>query len=212
MRPVSRIMTTITAQFDQLVSQIENHEAVAEASLRNLREDIRNARFQYKMIQRDLEKIQIKQSQNEKEIDNWKDRARRYHSEDREKALHCVKRLKQFEAETTHLNQRETDLSESALHLQKQLSRVESQYQSLRNKMQSLACRDHAAQIKNRIYFSGGNEDGVNDIFERWERKITHKEVSGEMTCESVDPIGQEIQQKEEDQDIEMALEELVKQ
>ncbi|NQZ02633.1 MAG: hypothetical protein HRT45_18380 [Bdellovibrionales bacterium] len=211
MRPVSRIMATITAQFDQLVNQIENHEAVAEASLRQLRQDISGARVQYKMMQKDIESLVSQQQRLEKDLSTWQARAVQYSETDKEKALHCMRKIKLVEKDLEQLAERQSQLEEAADKLQSQLTRVESQYKDLSAKLQAFRGRDKAAAMATSAMEQADYTDSIDDVFNRWDRKILYKEVSTDFDSDQiVDEIEQEFKTEEELKDLEMSLRQLV--
>ena len=211
MRPVSRIMATITAQFDQLVNQIENHEAVAEASLSQLRQDISGARVQYKMMQKDIESLVSQQQRLEKDLSTWQARAVQYSETDKEKALHCMRKIKLVEKDLEQLAERQSQLEEAADKLQSQLTRVESQYKDLSAKLQAFRGRDKAAAMSTSAMEQADYTDSIDDVFNRWDRKILYKEVSTDFDSDQiVDEIEQEFKTEEELKDLEMSLRLLV--
>ena len=211
MRPVSRIMATITAQFDQLVNQIENHEAVAEASLRQLRQDISGARVQYKMMQKDIESLVSQQQRLEKDLSTWQARAVQDSETDKEKALHCMRKIKLVEKDLEQLAERQSQLEEAADKLQSQLTRVESQYKDLSAKLQAFRGRDKAAAMATSAMEQADYTDSIDDVFNRWDRKILYKEVSTDFDSDQiVDEIEQEFKTEEELKDLEMSLRQLV--
>ncbi|MCB0390127.1 MAG: PspA/IM30 family protein [Bdellovibrionales bacterium] len=211
MSHIKRIITTVTAQFNELVDQVENHQAITESALRKFRADIREAKTQARLLEKESQQALLNKEKALKDVETWTQRAKKYANEDRDKALECVKRLKLCEKEVALWGERSQEINKSLSSLKNQLHRVESQYQELRSKQRNYTCREYAAKLKSSAAASNCiDEDCIQDVFDRWDRKIIKNEIDGELDFSKVDNLSIEIEQEQERIDLEATLDDLV--
>lgn len=165
------LVATFSASFDELVRKIENHEAVADCVIQDVREAAAKIRSQLNLTQTRLRKLQLKEKTLEEEGRRWRERALACREQDEEKALRCMQALKQNETSLENLRhlireneQLLTDLESHLLNVEQKLAEIQGKRESLsarsaRNKAESSALRSTDPQA----------DEGV---FERWETQV----------------------------------------
>jgi phage shock protein A len=205
-----RLTATFSSRVDQMVSQIENHDAVVEVAIKESRQATAKAKVRLARVQRDGELLRSKISQLQKDETLWTNRAREVAHKDQDQALECVRRRKlcqkQLEQYTQALKKHEAleqKIAQDIHAAERKLTEMSQQ----RNLMRT---RQSAAEALNSI--SGVEESVALDVaeaFERWEVKVTESEL--EMgSVDSVDLLEREFLQAEDKQVLQAELEELL--
>ncbi|MGE0529309.1 MAG: PspA/IM30 family protein [Bdellovibrionales bacterium] len=212
MNPLKRLTLSISAQFNELVMRVENHEAVAEAVLAEFRDNIHQATYRLKILEKEISRTREKIAALKVEHETWGQRAVKSQSDDREKALECVRRMK---IRATELQALETQLKEmisTQAEVQRDLRSVETQYQELKCKHKILASRQTRAEVFKglRACTTDGNAPTA-DIFERWESSVMRAEVCGIPPGTPTDSLDDEFRSKEQEAELEEALNELTR-
>jgi phage shock protein A len=197
----------VSSQFTYIVSQIENHEALVESALRDMREAAGRAKGQLVRVKQDGESMneQLKVVRERKA--RWQKRALECHETDRQTALECMKRRQQLAEEETHLEKQITEHKKLQTQLSIDLQRIDTRIGELKRKKNVLTARElrsQALQIGALDHSEGLNE--IQDIFERWERRIADYDY----TAVDIDELEQSFADKEGDADLEAALSALV--
>jgi phage shock protein A len=211
MSQLKRITATLTAQFNSFIDEIENHEAVAESVIRNLKVKIGDAKFHHKRLERDLDLLMKKSRDREIECERWKNRALKFEAEDHTKALDCMRRLEVSEKEKTILQHQHEELQAMTLKLGQDIKTMESKFDDLIRRKNVLASREARADAMKSI--SDGSALGRNDlegVFERWERNVIHSEVTYDVSQDEEDHFEKEIEAEENQVSLEMRLNELL--
>lgn len=179
MNIISRFSATLMAGVDKTVSQIENHDAVVEASLKETQKAAARAKVRLQRVQRDGQSLRDRQAALKQKIEHWTERARQNHVHDKPLALECVGRRKHCLAEEQSvqlaLNQHaelERQLSQRIASIEKRVSAMSQQ----RNQLRSREATAEALRIINRV--EGNDSSGIDDAFERWDMSIIETEIS----------------------------------
>ena len=204
-----RCTASITASFDRVISQVENHEAVVESAIREMQQAGAKARARLKRVRRDGELMRKRISDLEEMERVWEERAVRIHEEDEARALECVRRKNQVSRELKSLREQEREHGHLLKQLQSDLGTMDQRLDSLKRKKHALSARQYRAEA---LQLGQVDQLGViaevDEIFERWETRIDE--------CEAYGPDGdyfeEEFASEEEDEDLKASLEELLKQ
>src|SRR5688500_9732844 len=97
MKAIKTLFTSLSARFDCMVSELENHEALAESSIKEFERTDGQAKYHHLAMEGESARLGREGRRLEEEMAVWKDRARRVHASDQDKPLACVQRLKQAE-------------------------------------------------------------------------------------------------------------------
>ena len=84
------------ASIDNMIVQVENHEALAASALRELERGVARSKVQLLRVERDGRAISQALQEEREAVERWRDRAKREPEEAR--ALECLKRHKRAQA------------------------------------------------------------------------------------------------------------------
>lgn len=181
----TRINATLTGKLDEMVSRVENHDAVVAVALKDTRAAVAKAKVRLDRVRRDGEKMRSRLADAQRMENVWADRARKVAQEDEAKALECIARRNQCRevaAQTIAALQRHEELEkqvgESVAKMEKRLSDI-AQQQNLMRSRQSTA---EALRVISKI--EGNTDNGIEDTFDRWEMLITETEYGNGFSAE----------------------------
>ncbi len=213
MNSLTKISLTLKAQFSDFVRKIENHEAIAEAVLKEFRANIHNAKFRLRLLERSIETAELRAKGLSADIARWRDRAVQLDGKDEARALECVRRMKSTENEKKNLETQLSEMKATQLQVSRDVQHIEGQYQALKLKHQTLMSRQSSAEAIRGLRESATSLDiGNPEVFESWEASITRKEIEGEI-CAGIngDSLETELRKEEENEELKAILAELKK-
>jgi phage shock protein A len=204
MKTFARIRTTVTANLESFVNDLENHEAVAMATARNLEGEVARLRLHRKRAERRAENARERIVTLEETARTWRDRAARIR-DDRERALECVRRFRGAKRTILAVI---ADLSEEERLIEKLAldeGTLSAQVDALKRKCASLASRQTRSEVARDL----DAHDGAMAVFDRWEARVETKEaaiVTDEITR---DAFGGAFDQEEDRAALERELDEI---
>jgi len=208
-----RLTTTFTSRVDQMVSQIENHDAVVEVAIRESRQATAKAKVRLARVQRDGEQLRTKISQLRQDEQQWTHRARDVAQRDEDKALECLRRRKLCQQQLTQLEKALIQHEELERKLVQDIKAAERKLAEMSQQRNLMRTRQSAAEALNSI--SGMDETvalDVADAFERWEVKVTEAEmeVGTGYVSDSYDMLDREFLNAEEKAGLQTELQQLL--
>lgn len=208
---LKRIITSVSAQFDDLVSKVENHEAVAESAIREARQQTAKIQTQLNVISRRYTELESRHQTLQQKIETWKQRAIVSGNEtgDREKALRCVQAMKNAQAESEQVLGQIKETSALRAELQMHLQESEQHIVSLQSRKESLVARSAKNNVK-KFADSAGQESDLNSVFDRWEQNLAADEYFSSPNYCSEDYLDHEFIKEETQDELEGALDELL--
>ena len=199
----------IFSKVDEVVAKVENHEALVETAIRELKKEVINARVQLNRVKRDG--LQLSQDADEAKQNAllWKERAAKTVTDDL-KALECLKRSKKEAARHHDLTMRMTQHHEMEQRLSATVTELERKMELLREKRNVLKTRQTSANAL-KIAGDGAREfgDDVEEILSRWESKIEGTEYHYDVNVTSEDALETAFREAEEDTALREELEAL---
>ena len=91
---VRRFTSTVSSSFDWVITQIENHEALVGAAIRDAQGAVAKARAQLQRVKGDGQRLRERLSEAQTNMELWQDRAIRIAKTDQERAIECLRRKK----------------------------------------------------------------------------------------------------------------------
>lgn len=179
MKLLTRITATLTGKMEEIVSQVENHDAIVAVALKDTRAAVAKAKVRLDRVHNDGENLRKKQEELTRMQGVWAERARSIAAQDEAKALECIARRNQCSeqaAKTQTLLLRHTEMEST---LQENVRSMEHRLQELtqqQNLMRSRQSTAEAMRVISHIENHAGN--GIEDTFDRWEMRITETEYS----------------------------------
>lgn len=168
---LKRLVASISASFDDLVSKIENHEAIAEVTLQDIRAAAAKIRSQLNITRQRLDYLHNQENTLQQDCERWQLRAVQCGEQERERALRCVQALEQCEQQKKALQQQIQENSRLRDELTHHLSQVEQRLAELQLKRDSLSARAARNQVTRHVEkaLPGSTPD---KIFARWEESV----------------------------------------
>jgi phage shock protein A len=209
---INRITTTLTASVDKAVSQVENHDAVIDVSIKDCRAALAKAQVRYSRVKKDRENLESRLSELREMETTWENRAKSIAEQDEKMALDCLhrknickKRISETQKSLSQHEELEQKVSASITKIEQRLSKITQQ----RNMMRSRHSAADALRTINSIEGSAGND--VDDTFERWEMLISEAEYEVGQEIESIDMLDKSFCEKEDEAALRAELASLMK-
>lgn len=175
----TRISATLTRKMDDIVSHVENHDAVVAVALKDTRAAVAKAKVRLERVRKDGESMRKRLDEAMHMTQLWESRAKETAAKDEQKALACIARRNQCRDQITQTQaalikheELEAKVSENVQRMEQRLRDI-MQQQNLMRSRQSTA---DAMRIINQI--EGSTDNGIEDTFDRWETLITETEYS----------------------------------
>ncbi len=208
---INRITTTLTASVDKAVSQVENHDAVIDVSIKDCRAALAKAQVRHSRVKKDRDNLQSKlQELQEMEV-TWVNRAKSVAAQDEKIALDCLhrknickQRISDTQKSLSQHNELELRVSGSIKKIEQRLADITQQ----RNMMRSRHSAADALRTINSIEGSSNND--IDDTFERWETVISEAEYEVGQEIESVDLLDKTFCEKEDEDALRVELSQLM--
>lgn len=176
MNPFKKIKIGISAKFEQLANEMENHEAIVNEAIKDLKQGLGKINIQINHSVERSSHYQNQMNKSQNEIVLWTERAKNIHSQDQQKARDCIKKVIdnrcQFKQAQQYLEQNEQNLENLKIHKKM----VESKLEEFLRRNELLVCRQAQSTCLPSSQGSHSLSD-FEDLFKRWEDKIVMNET-----------------------------------
>lgn len=207
MQLIKRWASTVSASFESIVSQLENHESLVGAALKEMLQAEARAKVQVNRVAQDGQAMQRRIAELTELEQVWQDRAVNTHSEDKEAALECMRRRAYVKGEREQLTRQLLEQSQMEKQLRQDLQHLHQRIDELKRKKNVLSARESRAQaIKAGQLGDIGIIAEIDDILDRWEIRIGENEGYRP----TVDTFEAGFKSEEERIALQMALDELL--
>ncbi|MEM9158629.1 MAG: PspA/IM30 family protein [Verrucomicrobiota bacterium] len=207
MKKIKRWTASIVTSFDNVIKQVENHEAVVTSSIKELQEAAARAKVKLGRLKRDLDHMESKVSQLKSDSSLWQDRAVKLKDSDKAKAIECLRRRKRIDEEIKRLETEIPKHSSLMSRFESDVSKLETRIEELKRKKRTFSCRESRAKALSVAHSDPLEADeDLEDIFERWEIKLTEAEIGSSLPA---DTLEDEFLKKEEEEALEAELDSL---
>lgn len=179
MRLFTRISTTVTAALDRAVGALENHDAVIEASIRDIRRAAAEARARLNRVRAESARMREKREALEASATRWQDRAVTDGVEEAT-ALECLRRRRDCEAQRTRLAESLAQHESLEQRLVNNIERIEARLAELMRSRDVMRTRQATAEAL-RSAHTAGERAAMYDIdqtLERWDAQISEAELT----------------------------------
>jgi len=203
-----RYRLSISSRLENVLDKVENHEAVIEAAIRDAREHAARARVKLNRVRRDGEKLRQRAEQLNADAEKWRERAVDSAEDDREKARECLRRRKHAQNEQARLAIEADEHHRIERQLGADLKRVEERVRELQRRRHTLAAREQRAEAAAiTTEYDGGLLDDIEDVFDRWEGKLSETEMRADLDTDS---FAESFAAQEDAADLDAELDELL--
>ncbi|MCW8885150.1 MAG: PspA/IM30 family protein [Motiliproteus sp.] len=205
-----RIITAIGASIDSFVSKVENHEAVADCAIADVRGAAATLKVQQGKTLSQLQRIQQQVNEQQQFQQRWQKRALKFADQDRSKALQCIKQGKEVQQRIERLQYQQEQYQNMVGQLTRNLEEVEARLEQLQIKKTTLSSRS----ARNSAFNCMNNHSAVEEteqLFERWEAKVLKDEYQeGVVDIDANNQFEQQIVAEEEAEALELELDALM--
>lgn len=167
---------SLCSRVDWMVSQVENHEALAESAIRDLQRHAARARVRMGRMRADGRRLADARRAEAEAASTWRERARRLAGDDEARALECLRRARAAAEREASLAERCAEHDRLEQRLARDLGLVDERLAALRvkrNWMRTRQSRADALAAASEVETEGT----LDDVFERWDARVTEREI-----------------------------------
>ena len=203
---LKRLSATFIGRIDQVVGEIENHDAVIQAALRDMRRTIAEARVRLARVQRQAEKLRRETEEQREAAQRWRQRAVEAASGDEATGLECLRRAKQCDRQADRLCASQTQYEQAVAQLVTDIDTSEQRQHALEQKHALLRARHSVGTALNATSeWESTVFRQLDDSFERWEIRIGQIETAVEHPA-PVDPLERDFLSREQELELRTEL------
>ncbi len=174
-----RLSATLFSRVDQAVSQIENHDAVIDASIRDARRAAAQAKVRLARVRNDGQRLHTKLKALREAEASWTERARTSAENDEDTALECLRRRRECQRQAAELDSTLERHAELERRLATEVQDLEGRISEISQQRNLMRTRQSAAEALRSINTIDSSKTiDIDDTFERWEIQITEAELA----------------------------------
>lgn len=207
-----RLSATVISGVDQMVGQIENHDAVIEAAIRDARRASAKAKVRLAHMRKESDRMKHRVEEARREEAQWVKRARSVGTSDENAAIECLRRRRECQRQVTQLEQAIVQQAGLQERLARDIRMAEDRVDEMAQQRNLMRTRQSAADALTAV----ANIDesvtaDLSSVFERWEVNVTEAEMEAG-TIDSVDHLEQGFLDEEQRDELRDELRELMTQ
>lgn len=188
---LKRLSITLFSRLDDVVADIENHDAIIEAAIDEQSKKIAAAKVQLNHLARRQTSISEQLAQLQLNQSRWQSRAEREANQNEAKALECLQRRNEAQRQISELKSSRQEYRIAAEKLAKDIKRSEIDLHEVKQKRELLRARQSSStMLKNTDYTHHSNLKQMEKTFERWEANLCEDEI-----FHSADPVIDPLEQ-----------------
>ena len=211
MNTLRRWTTTVVASFDQMLSQIENHEALITSAIRDVQESAGRANAQLARVRRDGTAMRQRIEELRRQHEQWTERAVKTAALDEAKAIECLRRKKKLETDIADLETHEREHARSEKQLTADIAQIGERLAKLKQQRNLMRTRQSRAEAVALLQQEDSHVLGeIDEIFDRWEAKVAQYETLP--SALATDQLEEEFVSAEEQVNLKAELEALIQQ
>lgn len=194
-----RLSATLVSRIDQVVGEIENHDAVIQAALTDMRRKIAEARVRLTQVQREAERQSREAEEQRQAAGRWRQRAVETAAHDESKALECLRRAKHCEQLATRAQGVLAQFEQTGERLAQDIEASEQQLRALKQKQTLMRARQSSGLALTAAHETESEALRLlDDSFDRWEISLGQIELAVDY-AEPVDHLAREYASREQE-------------
>lgn len=197
MKLIKRLSTSLTATLDSAVGQLENHDAIVEASIKQTRQAVAKTKARINTLRQQHQAYLTQLQEAKEQFDLWTERATNLATTDQVKALQCVARRNQCESDIGRLSYSEKQQADLIRDVSSNLQTLQKKLDEMTQKHNLMRSRQTVADV-NRAMSNVSSDDNLNETFERWESVVLEHEFAVSDAC-SGDVLDIELTRQEDE-------------
>ena len=193
-----RLSATLVSRIDQVVGEIENHDAVVQATLNDMRKKVAEAKVRLQQVQREKTRLEQQIIEQQANSQRWRQRAIDCAQQDEAKALECVSRARYCEQHASRLQHAVAHYQQAADKLAHDIQAAEQRLAEVKQKATLMRARQSSSKaLLSTTESKLDTTQLLDDTFDRWEINITQAEMAIDVE-EPIDGIEYEFLQAEQ--------------
>jgi len=174
-----RLSATLVSRIDRVVGEIENHDAVVQATLNDMRKKVAEAKVRLKQVHREKERLENQILEQQENTKRWRKRAIDCAKTDEAKALECVSRARRCEQQMARLQQSLAQYQQAAEKLAHDIHTSEQRLSEVKQKATLMRARQSTSSaLQSTGESKVDNTQLLDDTFDRWEINISEAEMA----------------------------------
>ena len=207
---LKRLSVSLRSHVNQLVDQVEDHEAVVDAAIADARKTLASAKVKINRVKRDGQKLQEQIHQQRQASVKWRDRARQVAREDESTALECLRRSQHAEQQVANLQRIDAEHQAQQSQLQHFIEEAEQRLQQKVQRRNLMSTRQSALATSQSLASNDSSQtEEWEEAFERWEGRIMEMEISRN-NAPDVDTLEYEFASQERQDELRADLQALI--
>ncbi len=207
---IKRLFTTIYSRIDHTVTQIENHDAIIQAALKDTRRALVQAKIHLTKVRADGQKLTEQLNALVIAEQQWKQRAKDMAAKDEITALACVERRRKCMQQIQAIKSAQVQHQAIEMPLVDDINKLEQHLDEIsrqRHLMQARQSTANALSNTQNMDWNGGYD--INALFERWQIKIAESETTvGKFNA--IDPLEKQFLDEEEQDSLHAELQTII--
>lgn len=206
---LKRLSATMFSRVDQVVSEIENHDAIIESAVRDNQRALAKARVRFNRLKADGQRLARRLADLQASEAQWTRRAQDKAEQDEQTALRCLQKRRECRrriagTEQTLAEHRKTEdrLAKELETMDERVKRIGQQRNLLRSRQSTAEAMRTFKAIEDCSYID------IDDTFEKWEVKVTEAELVSD-GFDTTDDLEQAFIEAEELEELQHELSEL---
>lgn len=206
-----RLSATLFSRVDSVVSEIENHDAIIEASIRDNKHALAKAKVRFNRLQADGRRLQQRLEELQAAEAQWERRAKDQAEHDEQTALQCLQRRRECRKRAAQVENMLAEHRQAESRLAGELETMEGRIREINQQRSLLRTRQSTADAMRTFKaIEDCSYIDIEDTFEKWEVRVTEAELaSGEL--EAVDDLERRFIDAEELVGLQAELKDLTK-
>lgn len=196
-----RVTTSLHARVDKLVGQMENHDAVIEAAIKEQRQAVAKAKVRLERLRREGDRLRSELAASRREAEKWTERARDS-AHDEETALECLRRRRGCQKRMVELAEAVHRHESAEEKLGRDVNTAEKRLRDLDEQRHLMRTRQSAAEaLRVTGDMAPASPIDVDAAFERWSETVAEAELTTG-TAEEADPLARRFEEREDRDDL----------
>jgi phage shock protein A len=207
---LKRLTTSVTATLESAAGQLENHDAIVQATIKETRQSVAKTKARINTLRQQQAVYETQLTDAAEQTQKWESRAQELAEADEDKALQCLSRRNQYQHEQSRLQDSISQQASLITKVETNLRTLQSRLEEMQHKHNLLRSRQSVADANKGLAKSSSDQD-LADTFERWESVVLEHELGCDDAL-GADPLQQEFEQRESKAELRAQLESLKKQ
>jgi phage shock protein A len=193
MRVFQRVSHSVSFGIESLLDSLENQEAVARATIRQMEQGAGRVRVRRKAAERDLAKLEEQAAKLRRDVELWSERALRL-KEDRDKAFECLRRRNSAEREAERLAGQIDQQRTLLAGIREDERAIDAKLAEVKQREAALVTREVRAKANANV----GSLSDIDGVFDRWEARIGDDEAGIDASRPLHDAFAKQLDDDEE--------------